>query len=271
MLEVMTYHRPVLLSKSIEALQIKPDGIYVDLTFGGGGHSMAILENLKTGKLIAFDQDQDAEENAKRISSPNFVFIKNNFRHIDKFLKLYGIKKVDGILADLGVSSHQIDTPERGFSTRFDGDLDMRMDRSSGKTARHILNKSAEEDLHRIFGMYGEIRNAKTLAAAIVAARENKEIKKIEDLKAILNELAPKNREYKYYAQVFQALRIQVNNELEALKEMLSRSIQVLKPGGRIVVISYHSLEDRLVKNFFNKGKFSGEVEKDIYSWTTFP
>ncbi len=265
MLEVMTYHRPVLLSKSIEALQIKPDGIYVDLTFGGGGHSMAILENLKTGKLVAFDQDQDAEENAKRISSPNFVFIKNNFRHIDKFLKLYGIKKVDGILADLGVSSHQIDTPERGFSTRFDGDLDMRMDRSSGKTARHILNKSAEEDLHRIFGMYGEIRNAKTLAAAIVAARENKEIKKIEDLKAILNELAPKNREYKYYAQVFQALRIQVNNELEALKEMLSRSIQVLKPGGRIVVISYHSLEDRLVKNFFNKGKFSGEVEKDIY------
>ena len=265
MLEVMTYHRPVLLSKSIEALQIKPDGIYVDLTFGGGGHSMAILENLKTGKLVAFDQDQDAEENAKRISSPNFVFIKNNFRYIDKFLKLYGIKKVDGILADLGVSSHQIDTPERGFSTRFDGDLDMRMDRSSGKTARHILNKSAEEDLHRIFGMYGEIRNAKTLAAAIVAARENKEIKKIEDLKAILNELAPKNREYKYYAQVFQALRIRVNNELEALKEMLSRSIQVLKPGGRIVVISYHSLEDRLVKNFFNKGKFSGEVEKDIY------
>lgn len=263
--EVMTYHRPVLLHESIEALQIKSDGIYVDLTFGGGGHSMAILENLKTGKLLAFDQDADAEENAKRLSSPNFKFIKSNFRYFDKFLKLNGIKHVDGILADLGVSSHQIDTPERGFSTRFDSDLDMRMDRQTGKTAKHILNKYSQEDLHRIFGMYGEIRNARTLAAAIVKSRTNADIKKIDDLKAILNELAPKNREYKYYAQVFQALRIEVNNELEVLKEMLVRSVKALSPGGRMVVISYHSLEDRLVKNFFNKGKFSGEVEKDMY------
>jgi 16S rRNA (cytosine1402-N4)-methyltransferase len=263
--EVMTYHRPVLLHESIEALQIKSDGIYVDLTFGGGGHSMAILENLKTGKLLAFDQDADAEENAKRLSSPNFKFIKSNFRYFDKFLKLNGIKHVDGILADLGVSSHQIDTPERGFSTRFDSDLDMRMDRQTGKTAKHILNKYSQEDLHRIFGMYGEIRNARTLAAAIVKSRTNADIKKIDDLKAILNELAPKNREYKYYAQVFQALRIEVNNELEVLKEMLVRGVKALSPGGRMAVISYHSLEDRLVKNFFNRGKFSGEVEKDIY------
>lgn len=265
MLEVMTYHKPVLLSESIEALQIKPDGTYVDLTFGGGGHSMAILENLKGGKLFAFDQDPDAEENALRFSSPSFKFIKSNFKFIDKFLKLHGIKKVDGILADLGVSSHQIDTPERGFSTRFDGDLDMRMDQRASKGAGYIINKYTQEELHRIFGMYGEIKNAKTLAAAIVKARDEKTIKTNDDLKVILSELAPRNREFKYFAQVFQALRIEVNEELEVLKEMLVRCVNVLKPGGRLVMISYHSLEDRLVKNFINKGKFSGEVEKDIY------
>ena len=263
--EVMTYHRPVLLNESIEALQIKPEGIYVDLTFGGGGHSMAILENLKGGKLFAFDQDPDAEVNAKRFSSPSFKFIKSNFKYIDKFLKLHGIKQVDGILADLGVSSHQIDTPERGFSTRFDGNLDMRMDQHATKSASQVINKYAEGDLHRIFGMYGEIKNAKTLAAAIVKSREDKTIKTNEDLKTILAELAPRNREFKYFAQVFQALRIEVNEELEVLKEMLVRCVNVLKPGGRMVVIAYHSLEDRLVKNFINKGKFSGEVEKDIY------
>jgi 16S rRNA (cytosine1402-N4)-methyltransferase len=265
MLEIMTYHSPVLLNESIEALQIKPDGIYADLTFGGGGHSMAILENLRGGTLYAFDQDPDAEENARRINSKSFRFIKSNFKYIDKFLKLHGVKQVDGILADLGVSSHQIDTPERGFSTRFDGELDMRIDKTAGKSARQVINKYAEEDLHKIFGMYGEIKNARTLAAAIVKARNEKQIKTNDDLKAVLNELAPKNREFKYFAQVFQALRIEVNDELDVLKEMLMRCVHVLKPGGRLVVISYHSLEDRIVKNFFKTGKFSGEVEKDVY------
>jgi 16S rRNA (cytosine1402-N4)-methyltransferase len=265
MLEVMTYHKPVLLNESIEALQIRPEGTYVDLTFGGGGHSMAILENLKGGTLYGFDQDPDAEENARRIASPSFKFIKSNFKFIDKFLKLQGVREVDGILADLGVSSHQIDTPERGFSTRFDGNLDMRMDQHATKTARQVVNKYAEEDLHRIFGMYGEIKNARSLAAAIVTARTQRHIKTIDDLKSVLIDLAPRNREFKYFAQVFQALRIEVNEELEVLKEMLIRCMNVLKPGGRLVVISYHSLEDRLVKNFINKGKFSGEVEKDIY------
>jgi len=265
MLEVMTYHKPVLLNESIEALQIRPEGTYVDLTFGGGGHSMAILENLKGGKLYGFDQDPDAEENARRIVSPSFKFIKSNFKFIDKYLKLQGVKQVDGILADLGISSHQIDTPERGFSTRFDGNLDMRMDQHATKTARQVVNKYAEEDLHRIFGMYGEVKNARRLAAAIVTARAQRHIKTIDDLKNVLIDLAPRHREFKYFAQVFQALRIEVNKELEVLKEMLIRCMTVLKPGGRLVVISYHSLEDRLVKNFINKGKFSGEVEKDIY------
>ena len=261
----MAYHKPVLLNESIDALQIKPDGAYVDLTFGGGGHSMVILEHLKEGHLYAFDQDPDAAENASRINSKGFKFIKNNFRFADKFLKLHGVNQVDGILADLGVSSHQIDTPERGFSTRFEGELDMRMDKESSKSAKQVINKYAEEDLHKIFGMYGEVKNAKTLAAAIIEKRKLGAIKTNEDLKKILNEFAPRNREFKYYAQVFQALRIEVNNELEVLKEMLSRCMNILKPGGRFVVISYHSLEDRLVKNYFNKGKFFGDVEKDFF------
>ncbi len=265
MISVMTYHKPVLLPESIEALQIKSDGIYVDLTFGGGGHSMAILENLKEGNLYAFDQDADAATNALRITSKRFTFIKNNFRFADKFLKLHGISQVNGILADLGVSSHQIDTPERGFSTRFDGNLDMRMDKDASKSAKQVINKYSEEDLHRIFGMYGEIRNAKTLANAIVEARKNRGIKTNDELKNILREFAPKGREFKYFAQVFQAIRIEVNNEMEALKEMLSRCVKMLIPGGRFVIISYHSLEDRLVKNYFNKGKFYGDVEKDVF------
>lgn len=265
MLTTMTYHNPVLLKRSIEALQIDSGGTYVDLTFGGGGHSMAILENLTDGILYAFDQDQDAAENAKRITSKSFKFIKNNFRFADKFLKLHGVSKVDGILADLGVSSHQIDTPERGFSTRFEGELDMRMDKSSSKTAKQIINKYAEKDLHRILGMYGEVKNAKSLAFAIVTARNHSSITTSEDLKRILKEFAPRGREFKYFAQVFQALRIEVNSELEVLKEMLSRCVNILKPGGRFVIISYHSLEDRLVKNFFNKGKFFGDVEKDVF------
>ena len=265
MLTVMTYHKPVLLNESIEALQIKPDGTYVDLTFGGGGHSMAILEQLKIGKLYAFDQDPDAAENANRIDSKCFKFIKNNFRFTDKFLKLHGVTKVDGILADLGVSSHQIDTPERGFSTRFEGALDMRMDKDSSKSAKQVINKYTEEDLHKIFGMFGEVKNAKSLAKAIVERRTQNAIKTNEDLKNILIDFAPRGREFKYYAQVFQALRIEVNNELEVLKEMLTRCMNMLRPGGRFVIISYHSLEDRLVKNYFNKGKFFGEVDKDVF------
>ena len=261
----MTYHKPVLLKESIEALLIQPDGIYVDLTFGGGGHSMAILEEIKGGHLYAFDQDPDAMENASRISSNSFTFIKSNFRQVDKYLKMHKVKQVDGILADLGVSSHQIDTPNRGFSTRYDGQLDMRMDKSSRKSALEIVNKYSEENLHKIFGMYGEVRNARTLANAIIEARSDRMIKTNEELKSILTDFAPRGREFKYFAQVFQALRIEVNDELEVLKEMLDRCMNVLKPGGRMVVISYHSLEDRLVKNFFNKGKFHGEVEKDVF------
>lgn len=263
--KTMTYHKPVLLKESIDALQIKSDGTYVDLTFGGGGHSMAILESIKEGSLYAFDQDPDAAENAARITSKSFKFIKNNFSFVDKFLKLHGINQVDGILADLGVSSHQIDSPERGFSTRFEGDLDMRMDKSSSKSAEKVINNYSEKELHRIFGMYGEVKNAKSLAAAIVAARDQAPIRTNEGLKEILKDFAPRGREFKYFAQVFQALRIEVNNELEVLKEMLTKSLNVLKPGSRFVVISYHSLEDRLVKNFFNKGKFFGEVEKDVF------
>ena len=265
MLTIMTYHKPVLLKESIEALQIKSAGTYVDLTFGGGGHSMAILENIKEGSLYAFDQDQDAAENAERINSKSFRFIKNNFRFADKLLKHHGVNQVDGILADLGVSSHQIDTPERGFSTRFEGELDMRMDRDSSKSARQVINKYSEADLHKIFGMFGEVKNAKSLASAIIDARSQEAIKTNEDLKKILYEFAPRGREFKYFAQVFQALRIEVNNELEALKEMLTRCMNILKPGGRFVIISYHSLEDRLVKNFFKTGKFFGEVEKDVF------
>ena len=265
MFTVMTYHKPVLLKESIEGLRIKSDGTYVDLTFGGGGHSMAILENIKEGSLYAFDQDPDAAENAARINSNCFKFIKNNFKFTDKFLKLHGVHQVDGILADLGVSSHQIDTPERGFSTRFEGELDMRMDKEASKSAKQVINNYSQEDLHKIFGMYGEVKNAKTLAAAIVQARNQETIKTNEDLKKILYELAPRGLEFKYFAQVFQAVRIEVNDELEVLKEMLTRCMNVLKPGGRIVIISYHSLEDRLVKNFFNKGKFFGDVEKDVF------
>ena len=265
MIAVMTYHKPVLLKESIEALQIKSDGIYVDLTFGGGGHSISILENLTKGHLYSFDQDSDAEENASRISSNSFTFIKSNFRYADKFLKINNISQVDGILADLGVSSYQIDTPNRGFSTRFNSELDMRMDRSSSTNARQIINKYAQEDLHRILGMYGEVKNAKSLAEGIANRRISNPIETIEDLKSVLVEYAPRGRQNKYFAQVFQALRIEVNNELDVLKEMLNRCTNVLKPGGRFVIISYHSLEDRIVKNFFNKGKFTGEVEKDVY------
>ena len=259
------YHEPVMLQQCLEGLAIKPNGIYVDLTFGGGGHSKAILEKLTEGKLLGFDQDQDAEANAESIDHPGFEFVQANFRFVKKYLKLYRIKQVDGVLADLGVSSHQFNKAERGFSTRFDAELDMRMDQHAPVTAKQVINEYSEADLHKIFGLYGEVRNAKTLASAIVSARAASPINTIGELKEILGRFAKRGRENKYYAQVFQALRIEVNEELKALEEALLQMEEVIKLGGRLVVMSYHSLEDRLVKNYINKGKLAGEEEKDFY------
>ena len=262
-----SYHNPVLLTECIDALDIKPGGIYVDVTFGGGGHSRAILERFGAGpgKLLAFDQDADARANADAINDPRLTFIPANFRNLKRFLRLYGVKQVDGILADLGISSHQIDTPERGFATRFDADLDMRMDQQAAVSAKQVLNSGTEQELHRILGMYGEITNARTVAMAIVSARANRPLQTINDLKTALQRFAPRGKENKFFAQVFQAIRIEVNEELTILKEFLAQTPEVLKPGGRLVVMSYHSLEDRLVKNYMNKGKFHGEVDKDLY------
>ncbi len=266
------YHVPVLLEKSVEGLNLRPDGIYADLTFGGGGHSRAILDKLgPDGRLFAFDQDPDAAANAAAIGHPGFTLVPTNFRYLRRYLKLHGVTQLDGILADLGISSHQIDSAERGFSTRFEGELDMRMDQQADLTAQKLINTYSEEQLHRIFGLYGEITNARTLAAAVVKARFGAPIRTINDLKAVLNKLAPRGKEFKYYAQVFQALRIEVNDELKALEEMLEQTAHVLRPGGRLVVLSYHSLEDRLVKNFINHGKFTGEAEKDLFGNVNVP
>jgi 16S rRNA (cytosine1402-N4)-methyltransferase len=260
------YHIPVMLSECLKGLNLKAGGVYVDVTFGGGGHSKAILEKLQgKGKLFGFDQDEDAKANAAQIEDSSFTFVEANFRHMQKFLRLYGADKVDGILADLGVSSHQFDTAERGFSIRFDANLDMRMNQRDAVTAAKILNEYPEGELHKLFGMYGEIRNAKTLAAQVVQDRTRSKIETVEDFKTVLRKLAPRGAENKYFAQAFQALRIEVNKELEALEEFLEQTAAVLKPGGRLVVMSYHSLEDRLVKNFIQKGKFSGDEEKDFY------
>lgn len=261
----MSYHTSIMLEECIEGLNIKEDGIYVDLTFGGGGHSKAILEKLKKGHLYAFDQDEDARENAKDIDSRSFTLVQSNFRYLKKYLKFYGIKKVDGILADLGVSSHQINEASRGFSTRFEGPLDMRMDQALDKTAADVLNEYEERDLHRILGKYGEVRNAKTLASDMVRKRVSKSFETINDLKEILGKYAPRGRENKYYAQVFQAVRIEVNEELKVLEEVLEQANEVLNKDGRLVVMSFHSLEDRIVKNYVNKGNFHGEAEKDFY------
>ncbi len=261
----MSYHNPVMLDECIEGLTINPEGVYVDVTFGGGGHSKAILKKLTTGKLLAFDQDEDAKVNAEKIDNRSFTFIEANFRHLKRFLRLHGIKAVDGVLADLGVSSHQIDTAERGFSTRFSADLDMRMNINSSLTAKDVVNDYSEQELHRVLGMYGEVRNAKTLAASIVTARGNQPIETIDDLKAILERHAKRGKEFRYYAQVFQAIRIEVNDEMKALEEMLAQCAEILKEDGRLVVMSYHSLEDRIVKNFIAKGKVYGEVEKDFF------
>ena len=264
------YHEPVLVQPCIDGLNLTPGGTYVDITFGGGGHSREILNQLmpgsrSTGKLFGFDQDADARANAAALNDPRLTFVASNFRNLKRYLRLYKVDQVDGILADLGISSHQIDTPERGFSTRFDADLDMRMNQQGDRTARQVVNDYTEAELHRILGMYGEVTNARTLAAAIVSARSNQALKTVNDLKAVLQRYAPRGKENKYAAQVFQALRIEVNEELQALEEFLEQVPDVLKPGGRLVVMSYHSLEDRLVKNFINKGKFQGDVEKDVF------
>ena len=257
------YHIPVMLDPCIEGLAILPDGVYVDVTFGGGGHSKAILAHLEGGQLFGFDQDSDALANAPQ--DPRFTFVQANFRDIKRYLRLHGIKQVDGILADLGISSHQIDAPERGFSTRFQGDLDMRMNQSAELSAKELLATAEEGSLHKILGMYGEIKNAKTLAQSIVAERSVKPFTTTEGFTAFLKRFAPRGKEYKYYAQVFQALRIEVNDEMGALEELLLSAVELLKPEGRLVVMSYHSLEDRLVKSLMIKGKFQGEVEKDFY------
>jgi 16S rRNA (cytosine1402-N4)-methyltransferase len=258
------YHVPVMLQQCIEALNIRPDGTYVDVTFGGGGHSREIIKHLgEGGRLLAFDQDADAQQNI--IADDRFEFVDQNFRYLKNFTRLHNAIPVDGILADLGVSSYQFDQAERGFSIRFDAELDMRMNQSSTLTAKEVVNTYGEADLHRIFGIYGEIKNAKSLAKTIVTARLNGSLNTVADLKNAINSLIPKGKENKYLAQVFQALRIEVNQELEALKDFLIQSAEVLVSGGRLVVMSYHSLEDRLVKNFIAKGKFSGEVEKDFY------
>jgi 16S rRNA (cytosine1402-N4)-methyltransferase len=259
----MSYHRPVLLQACIDGLNIKAGGIYVDVTYGGGGHSALILENLENGKLVAFDQDPDAADNLP--DDERLLFINQNFRYMKNFLKLHGAIPVDGILADLGISSWQIDQPERGFSTRFQGPLDMRMDRQSPLSARDVVNTFAREELKNIFKLYGELKNAHRIASEIEFHRKTEEIETTEQLKKVLQKLAPRGKENKFFAQVFQALRIEVNNELDVLKDFLRQSAEVLKPGGRLVVIAYHSLEDRLVKNFIRAGNFEGEQEKDFF------
>ena len=257
------YHIPVMLEQSVEGLAVKPDGTYVDLTFGGGGHAREVLKRLENGHLYGFDQDGAAAENVP--NSPNFTFVKANFRDLKAYLRLYRVSEVDGVIADLGVSSHQIDEPNRGFSTRFDGELDMRMDTSAKLTAKEILNSYSEAELHKIFGVYGEVRNAKTLAQAVVSERINSAFETNVGFRDFLKKFAPRGREFKYFAQVFQALRIAVNDEMGALEDMLLQAEEVLAPEGRLVVISYHSLEDRMVKNFIATGKIQGSAEKDFY------
>ncbi len=261
---VMLYHNPVLLFESVDGLTIKEDGIYVDVTFGGGGHSKEILKRLsEKGKLFAFDQDSDAIKNS--IDDSRFTLIPENFRYIRRFLRFHGVTKVNGILADLGVSSHQFDEAQRGFSTRFDADLDMRMDKSSSVSAYDIINKYDEEKLSNVLFQYGELRNSRVLAKTIVNARIKNEIKTSFALKKVLQKFLPKNKEHKILAQIFQAIRIEVNQEIEVLKEFLLQTPDLLEKEGRLSVISYHSLEDRLVKRFIQNGKFEGEAEKDFY------
>ncbi|MDB2317224.1 16S rRNA (cytosine(1402)-N(4))-methyltransferase RsmH [Flavobacteriales bacterium] len=257
------YHDPVLLDECLEGLNLRTEGIYVDVTFGGGGHSRAIVSKLDEGHLYAFDQDDDALEN--EMDDDRFTLINANFRDLKNSLRMYGVKEIDGLLADLGVSSHQFDVPDRGFSTRFDADLDMRMDQNSDLNAAKILNAYEQDELRNILKNYGELKRPGTIARVIYEAKEDRPIETVQQLKALLKPFAPKMQENKFFAQVFQALRIEVNDELNALKEMLTQAQEILKPGGRLVVISYHSLEDRLVKNLIQKGNFEGELEQDFY------
>ncbi len=260
----MEYHNPVLLKETVDGLNIKPDGIYVDVTFGGGGHSREIMRRLgPNGRLYAFDQDTDALANA--IDDERFTLINENFRFIKRFLRFHGVKEVDGILGDLGVSSHQFDVAERGFSTRFDAALDMRMNQNDAISAYHVVNDYEEADLRRIFAEYGELTTAKGLANAIVTARKDQPIKNTEQLKKVLSKFLPAHKSNKILAQIYQAIRIEVNQEMEVLKEFLEQSLEILKPGGRLSVISYHSLEDRLVKRFMKNGMFEGEPERDFF------
>ena len=257
------YHDPVMLEECVEGLNINPGGVYADVTFGGGGHSRAILSRLTTGHLYAFDQDEDARQNI--IDDPRFTFIPQNFKYFKNFIRLYQNGKIDGVMADLGVSSHQFDTPEKGFSTRFNGHLDMRMSQSTPTDAATIVNTYDQAELARILSLYGEVQQAHLLAADIVMARDNEPIETTEELKAAVARRLPRGKENKVLAQIFQALRIEVNQELEALTAFLSQCADVLKPSGRLVVMSYHSLEDRLVKNYMKTGNAEGKEEKDFF------
>ena len=261
------YHNPVLLKDSVDALIINESGIYVDCTFGGGGHSREILNRLdQNGKLFSFDQDVDAIRN--KMEDSRFELVEQNFRFLKNNLRIRAIKQVDGVLGDLGVSSHQFDTPERGFSTRFDGELDMRMNQNAKLSAKTIINEYEEEDLARIFYDFGELQGSYRLAREVVKARADKQIETIDELKQIFS-FIPKMKENKFFAQMFQALRIEVNDEMAALKDMLSQCTDVIKPGGRLVIISYHSLEDRLTKRFMKNGMFEGEPERDVFgNWS---
>jgi 16S rRNA (cytosine1402-N4)-methyltransferase len=260
----MEYHNPVLLKETVDGLNIKPDGIYVDVTFGGGGHSKEILRRLgPNGKLFGFDQDEDAQANA--LQDDRFVLIPENFRYIKRFLRFHNVKNVDGILADLGVSSHQFDVPERGFSTRFDAELDMRMSKKNELDAFKVVNEYDEANLKRVFLDYGELKAAPAIARTIIEARQKKAISTTEELKIVLSKYLPEQFKNKILAQIYQAIRIEVNQEMDVLKEFLEQSLEILKPGGRLSVISYHSLEDRLVKRFMKNGMFEGEPERDFF------
>ncbi len=260
----INYHIPVLLKESVDNLHIQAGGTYVDVTFGGGGHSKAILERLgKSGKLFGFDQDEDAEKNIP--SSKQFTFVRSNFRYLSNFMDWYSVEEIDGLLADLGVSSHHFDDETRGFSFRFDGELDMRMNKRAGKKASDILNDYTEAALANVFYLYGELKNARQISRAVVSRREQKKIITNQDFLEILKPFFQREKEKKCLAQVYQSLRIEANREMDVLKEMLLQACELLKPGGRLVVITYHSLEDRLVKNFFKSGNFEGIVEKDFY------
>jgi 16S rRNA (cytosine1402-N4)-methyltransferase len=260
----MEYHNPVLLNETVDGLNIKHDGVYVDVTFGGGGHSKEILKRLgPNGRLFGFDQDEDALVNG--LPDERFTLIHENFRYIKRFLRFHGVKSVDGILADLGVSSHQFDVPERGFSTRFDADLDMRMSRKNDLDAYKVINEYDEANLKRVFLDYGELKVAPVLARTIIEAREKKTINTTDELKMILSKFLPEQFKNKILAQIYQAIRIEVNQEMDVLKEFLEQSLDILKPEGRLSIISYHSLEDRLVKRFMKNGMFEGEPERDFF------